>query len=92
MVAGKIVQSAHSLQLLKEIDETKVQVPLLIQRLDSTLEEWVESLPENVKYAANRTDNSRMLTLCLIAFFVYYSATINLRELFSACVWCPCHG
>lgn len=81
IVAGKIVRSAHSLQLHREIDETvtETQAPSVIHDLDAMLDEWVESLPRNVKYAANNADNPKMLTLCLIAFFVYYSATINLR-------------
>ncbi|KAF9040392.1 hypothetical protein BDZ89DRAFT_1090289 [Hymenopellis radicata] len=79
IVAGKIVRSAHSLKLLKEINETEAQVPTVIHHLDIMLEDWVESLPPNVKYAANNSENPKMMTLCLIAFFVYYSATINLR-------------
>ncbi|KAF8922155.1 fungal-specific transcription factor domain-containing protein [Mucidula mucida] len=70
IVAGKIVRSAHSLKLLKEINETGAQVPTVIHHLDIMLEDWVESLPPN------------MMTLCLIAFFVYYSATINLHRPF----------
>ncbi|KAG7450114.1 uncharacterized protein BT62DRAFT_927430 [Guyanagaster necrorhizus] len=80
VVAGKIVRSAHSLQLLRDMRKTKAQIPQVIQHLDVMLEDWVESLPSNVKYAANDAGNPKILTLCLIAFFVYYSATINLRE------------
>lgn len=81
IVAGKIVRSAHSLQLHKDLDETvtETRAPSVIHHLDAMLDEWVESLPQNVKFAANNADNPKMLTLCLIAFFVYYSATINLR-------------
>lgn len=81
VVAGKIVRTAHSLKLLAEIDATGRQVPELLQSLDGLLEDWVESLPHNIKFAANNVNDPKMLTLCLIAFFMYYSATINLREL-----------
>ncbi|KAK0466401.1 uncharacterized protein EV420DRAFT_1617658 [Desarmillaria tabescens] len=82
VVAGKIVRSAHSLQLLREMDGTKAQIPQVIHHLDVMLEDWIESLPPNVKYAANEAGNPKMLTLCLIAFFVYYSATINFHRPF----------
>ncbi|EIM91702.1 uncharacterized protein STEHIDRAFT_106439 [Stereum hirsutum FP-91666 SS1] len=82
VVAGKIVRTAHSLKLLAEIDATGRQVPELLQSLDGLLEDWVESLPPNIKFAANNVDDPKMLTLCLIAFFMYYSATINLHRPF----------
>ncbi|KAK0208870.1 hypothetical protein DFS33DRAFT_480441 [Desarmillaria ectypa] len=44
------------------------------------LKDWVESLPPNIKYAADDAGNPKIHTLCLIAFFVYYSATINLHR------------
>ncbi|SJL06316.1 uncharacterized protein ARMOST_09652 [Armillaria ostoyae] len=46
------------------------------------LEDWVECLPPKVKYTANDAGSLKMLTLCLITFFEYYSATINLHRPF----------
>lgn len=50
-----------------------------IADLDSQLASWIHHLPTEVRFAANDPDNPKMLALCLIAFFVYYSAIINLR-------------
>ena len=50
-----------------------------VQELDRELAEWVENLPDNVRNAKNDRENTKMLVLCLTAFFVYYSAIINLR-------------
>ena len=56
-----------------------------VQELDQELREWVEDLPDNVRNATNDRENTKMLVLCLTAFFVYYSAIINLR----ACILPP---
>jgi len=50
-----------------------------VRALDQDLAEWAENLPHNVRHATNDRKNPKMLALCLIAFFVYYSAIINLR-------------
>ena len=50
-----------------------------VRALDQELAEWVENLPHNVRHATNDRKNPKMLALCLTAFFVYYSAIINLR-------------
>jgi hypothetical protein len=50
-----------------------------VRALDRELEDWVRNLPENVRHATNDKKNSKMLALCLIAFFMYYSAIIDLR-------------
>lgn len=50
-----------------------------VRALDRELEDWVGNLPENVRHAAGDKKNSKMLALCLIAFFMYYSAIIDLR-------------
>ena len=47
-----------------------------VSELDRELTEWAENLPDNIKHAR---DDRKMLALCLTAFFVYYSAIINLR-------------
>ena len=50
-----------------------------VRELDQELVEWVQNLPDVVKQAASDKKNTKMLALCLTAFFVYYSAIINLR-------------
>ena len=50
-----------------------------VQALDRELSEWVENLPHSVRHATTDRKNPKMLALCLTAFFVYYSAIINLR-------------
>lgn len=50
-----------------------------VRALDQELAEWVDNLPHNVRHATNDRRNPKMLALCLTAFFVYYSAIINLR-------------
>jgi hypothetical protein len=50
-----------------------------VRELDQELAEWAGNLPANVKHATGDRKNTKMLALCLTAFFVYYSAIINLR-------------
>ena len=50
-----------------------------VRGLDQELAEWAENLPDNVRHATDDKKNTKMLALCLTAFFVYYSAIINLR-------------
>ena len=77
MIAGKIVRNVQSSRIE---DPTKDdQMTRIVRGLDQELAGWVENLPHNVRYAANDRSNPKMLALCLIAFFVYYSAIINLR-------------
>ena len=85
VVAGKIVRSAHSLSLLRKMDEPvhnsdQKTLPDLLQSLDVLLEGWVESLPNRVRFAATSADEvPEMVSLCLLAYLVYYSCVINLR-------------
>ena len=55
------------------------QMNQIVHALDRELTEWVENLPHSVRHATNDRKNPKMLALCLTAFFVYYSAIINLR-------------
>ena len=59
-----------------------------VRALDQELAEWVENLPHNVRYATSDRKNPKMLALCLTAFFVYYSAIINLRTSPSVSPFC----
>lgn len=77
VIAGKIVRKVQNSRI---DDPTKDdQMTLIVRGLDQELSDWVENLPPTVRYAANDRKNPKMLALCLIAFFVYYSAIINLR-------------
>ncbi|KAE9404478.1 hypothetical protein BT96DRAFT_813532, partial [Gymnopus androsaceus JB14] len=78
-IAGKIMrftQSAH----VEEARNEKTNKT--IADLDSQLANWVHQLPSEVKYAANDPNDPQMFALCTIAFFVYYSAIINLHRPF----------
>jgi len=59
-----------------------------VRALDQELAEWVENLPHNVRYATSDRKDPKMLALCLTAFFVYYSAIINLRTSTSVSPFC----
>ena len=76
-IAGKIVRQVQSSKI--EDPSKDDQMSQTVHALDLELAEWVENLPHNVRYATNDRKNPKMLALCLIAFFVYYSAIINLR-------------
>ncbi|KAM0751794.1 hypothetical protein T439DRAFT_379882 [Meredithblackwellia eburnea MCA 4105] len=87
IVAGKIVRSAQSLSMLRNMDERGAnsdssEIQSTIASLDRLLEDWVESLPDRVRYAANSDDHPEMVALCLLAYLVYYSAVINLHRPF----------
>lgn len=77
IIAGKIVRKVQSSKI--EDPSKDDQMSQTVRALDRELSEWVENLPPNVRNAANDRKNPKMLALCLIAFFVYYSAIINLR-------------
>ena len=71
---------------MRKVQSSKIEDPSkddqmsqTVHALDRELAEWVESLPDNVRHATNDRKNPKMLALCLTAFFVYYSAIINLR-------------
>ena len=71
---------------MRQVQSSKIEDPSkddqmsqTVRVLDQELTEWVENLPHSVRYAKNDRKNPKMLALCLTAFFVYYSAIINLR-------------
>ncbi|KIK65651.1 hypothetical protein GYMLUDRAFT_364676 [Collybiopsis luxurians FD-317 M1] len=79
VIAGKIMRFAQS----SHIEDAKSErTKKTIRDLDSELYNWIHRLPPEVRFAANNSTNSKMLALCLIAFFVYYSAIINLHRPF----------
>ena len=77
IIAGKIVRQVQSSKI--EDPSKDGQMSQTVRELDRELTEWVENLPHSVRHATNDRKNPKMLALCLIAFFVYYSAIINLR-------------
>lgn len=71
---------------MRQVQSSKIEDPSkddqmsrTVRALDQELTEWFENLPQNVKHATNDRKNPKMLALCLTAFFMYYSAIINLR-------------
>jgi len=77
VIAGKIVRQVQSSKI--EDPSRDDQMSQTVRALDRELAEWAENLPHNVRHATNDRKNPKMLALCLTAFFVYYSAIINLR-------------
>lgn len=81
IIAGKVA---------RQVQPSKIEDPLkddqmnkTVRELDRELSEWAESLPPSVRHATSDRRNTKMLAVCLTAFFVYYSAIINLRT------WAP---
>ncbi|PBL02106.1 hypothetical protein ARMGADRAFT_954261 [Armillaria gallica] len=79
IIAGKVMRFVHSLQINDPLSE---QTRKTVAAIDAELEHWLTRLPPTVRYAANNRQNPKMLTLCLITFFVYYSAVIDLHRPF----------
>lgn len=77
IIAGKIARQVQSSKI--EDPSRDDQMSQTVRALDRELAEWAENLPHNVRHAKNDRKNPKMLALCLTAFFVYYSAIINLR-------------
>ena len=77
VIAGRIVRKVQSSKI--EDPSKDDQMSQTVRELDQELAEWAENLPHNVRHATNDRKNPKMLALCLTAFFVYYSAIINLR-------------
>lgn len=78
IIAGKIVRQVQSSKI--EDPSKDDQMSRTVHVLDQELVEWAENLPQNVKQATSDKKNPKMLALCLTAFFMYYSAIINLRR------------
>ncbi|KAK0498377.1 hypothetical protein EDD18DRAFT_1351062 [Armillaria luteobubalina] len=79
IIAGKVMRFVHSLQIN---DPQSEQTRKTVAAIDAELEHWLNHLPPTVRFAANNRQNPKMLTLCLITFFVYYSAVIDLHRPF----------
>lgn len=80
---------------MRQVQSSKIEDPSkddqmsrTVRALDQELAEWVENLPHNVRYATSDRKDPKMLALCLTAFFVYYSAIINLRTSPSISLFC----
>ena len=71
---------------MRQVQSSKIEDPSkddqmsqTVRVLDQELVEWAENLPHDVRQATSDKKNPKMLALCLTAFFMYYSAIINLR-------------
>ncbi|THV05382.1 hypothetical protein K435DRAFT_961147 [Dendrothele bispora CBS 962.96] len=79
VIAGRIMRFVQS----KHIDDPRSEAARKTRAaLDADLAHWINNLPPYIRFSANDTSNPKLLSLCLIAFFVYYSAIINLHRPF----------
>ncbi|KAK7471016.1 hypothetical protein VKT23_002429 [Stygiomarasmius scandens] len=79
VIAGRIMRFVQS----KHIDDPKSETTRkTVAALDADLAGWINGLPPCIRFSANDTNNPQMLSLCLIAFFVYYSSIIFLHRPF----------
>jgi hypothetical protein len=69
------------MRFVQKLEDTEnEQTRKTVMDLDSELANWINHLPSDVRSAVNDTANPQMPALCRIAFFVYYSTIINLRD------------
>ncbi|KAK8858801.1 hypothetical protein IAR55_003031 [Kwoniella newhampshirensis] len=83
-IAGRIERDAHNISFLKKYDNCadSPEVQETINKLDSMLDEWSDTLPDSVRYAANDPQRTDMFALCLLGHFALYACTLNLHRPF----------
>ncbi|KAF4536887.1 uncharacterized protein LTHEOB_11755 [Lasiodiplodia theobromae] len=80
-IASKIVKSTRRLQ---RSQPSRIQKELQSQTeaLNSQLQQWLQNLPDVVKFSANRSDEDGRLhlTMCIITFILHAASIINLQR------------
>ncbi len=83
-IAGKIARSMSLLQLrrMRENGHLKrAELRALVKSLDAELAEWLNQVPDSIKFSANNMDsNSPHLTMCVISYIVHSGCVINLHR------------
>ncbi|KAH6647177.1 fungal-specific transcription factor domain-containing protein [Truncatella angustata] len=78
-IGGKIQQLYSPLRIRELSDPTKAKRYLrTIGALDKKLNEWLASLPDDIRFSANDMDRGPNLTMCVIMFIVHAGSLLNL--------------
>ncbi|KAH8200554.1 hypothetical protein TruAng_005272 [Truncatella angustata] len=81
-IGGKIQQLYSPLRIRELSDPTKAKRYLrTIGALDKKLNEWLASLPDDIRFSANDMDRGPNLTMCVIMFIVHAGSLLNLYRL-----------
>ncbi|KAH7145685.1 fungal-specific transcription factor domain-containing protein, partial [Dactylonectria estremocensis] len=78
-ISGK-VQSLHSPSRLASLGtpEGASRHMIYVAKLDKSLNEWLTSLPDQIRFSANTLERGPNLTMCVILFIVHAGSLLNL--------------
>jgi len=79
-IAGKIVQSTRELQVLKDDPTEEATLKGLVAARDAELADWLDHVPDSIKFAANNPHGGSDLTICVITFIFHAGSIINLHR------------
>ncbi|KAH8835782.1 fungal-specific transcription factor domain-containing protein [Flagelloscypha sp. PMI_526] len=79
-VAGRIARVVQSSRL---DDPDSQEAQTILSSLDQDLAQWIDELPDKIRFAEKGTSNPRLLSLSISAFFVYYASIIILHRPFA---------
>ena len=84
-IAGKISRTVNPLRISRMCqnrqERNSTQLQKSIKELDSELSEWLESVPDAIKFSVNNNDSeSPHLTMCIISYILHAGCTINLHR------------
>jgi hypothetical protein len=78
-IGGKIQQLYSPSRIREVANPAKAKRYLrTIGALDKLLNEWLASLPDEIRFSANRLDRGPTLTMCVIMFIVHAGCLLNL--------------
>lgn len=80
-IASKIVKSTRRLQR-SQASRIQKELQSQTEALNSQLQQWLQNLPDVVKFSANRSDEDGRLhlTMCIITFILHAASIINLQR------------
>ncbi|KAH7324529.1 fungal-specific transcription factor domain-containing protein [Stachybotrys elegans] len=84
-ISGRI-QRLHSPSRLSSLTDPK-KAALMEQNvaaIDTSLSEWLDSLPDEIRFSPNHVDRGPNLTLCVIMFIAHSGLLLNLYRTISA--------
>ena len=84
-IAGKISRTINPLRISRMCQNrgqnTATQLMKSIRELDFELSEWLENIPDAIKFSANSSDSeSPHLTMCIITYILHAGCTVNLHR------------
>lgn len=78
-IGGKIQQLYSPLRIREVAKPAKAKQRLrIIASLDKSLNEWLISLPDDIRFSANQLDRGPNLTMCVIMFIAHAGSLLNL--------------